>query len=191
MGPMLSAREAAEVLASRGLADGRTRRWARGMGRRVLASGLAGEPVRSAGTTWYDAHRITELAGWRAADLTSLPPPCDDALLVLRGRPDATPRDWSLLSNAGLVAAAEMSIVLRRLGVLPVVVTTCGYVVGGAEVTAVRRETKATLRLELRPSGDWFSAFHRCVLHTSAGNHWQLRYPRISRPGSSGWLGSP
>ena len=175
MGTMLSAREATDVLAGRGLHDGRGRPWSRGMGRRVLASGLAGEPIRTAGRTWFDADRVADLADWRDADLGLLESPCSDAFLLLRGRPDAGPLDWAELGNAGLVAAAELSIALRRHGYLPCVVTTCGYVVGGADVTSLRRETPSTIRLELRPAGRWFSAFHRSVLHTTAGNHWQLR----------------
>lgn len=190
MDSMLSTREAADLLGLHGITDGAARPWSRGMGRRVLATGVAGDPVRAAGTHWFDADRVADLLARPPVDLAGLAAPADAAFLLLRAGAHTRPDEGVTVSNAGLVAAAEIHIWLARLGVLPVVVTTCGFVVSGAEATGAVRLGPTRIRLDLRPAGAWFTSFERRRIHTTAGNHWQLRYPGCDSPTSSGWLGS-
>jgi hypothetical protein len=78
---------AAEILARDGLTPTRSRR--------VLATGLAGEPARTSAATPYDADRVRSLLDRPLVELDVQPPLGDRAVLELRvapgsGRPPAS-----------------------------------------------------------------------------------------------------
>lgn len=144
--------------------------------KRVLAAGLAGEPVRAGGALWYDEDRVRALAERRGLPRLRILELCPEGLVVIRStvlsvtRPRAEqlacidiPWDGvALWTRAGIGAALpERSY--------PVVGTVCGFVVVGADLTGFRRDEAGVLRTVLDDPGPWFDGLRDRLLPTSQG----------------------
>ncbi|HEU4811196.1 MAG TPA: hypothetical protein VFT00_03550 [Nocardioides sp.] len=163
----VSGRGAAEILGAAGIS--------RTMSCRILAAGLAGEPLRTSSATLYDASRVRGLLERRSVDVDHLPPPSDRALLEIRVPPGSTSESWTRIGNAGAIVRVQLRVLAQRHGFLPTVVTCCGFVLGGLEVTgALPLNQASTSKLETQPPGEWFTAFTGRRLHSTAGNPWRL-----------------
>lgn len=162
----VSERGAAEILGRAGLS--------RTMVRRVLATGLAGEPLRTSAATLYDASRVRSIAARPPVDRDHLPPPCDRALLEVRVAPGSSPDERVLIANAGAVVRVHLRMLVAQYGFLPLVHTCCGFVLGGAEVTDALALPATHTYLQVRPAGGWFTSFSDRRLQSGAGNAWRL-----------------
>ena len=159
----LSGRRAGELMECGGIG--------RSMARRILDAGLAGEPERVGRTLMYEAERIAGLLLRPDVDHDALPPPADQVLLRRR----VQRRDpWGTLTNCGVMAALQIRYAAERHGFVPMVVTCCGFVVGGAEVTGARSTHLTTVSLAMGPAGGWFEAFRDRQFYSPPGNSWSL-----------------
>jgi len=160
----MSARGAAEILSE--LPVGRT------LARRILAAGLAGEPVVTAGATPYDVERVRALLGRPFVEAS--PPPSDRVLLEVRVRPGLPAEEWSTLTGTSPILRAHLRILVEQHLLVPMVVTCSGFVLGGAEVVDALAVDRASTHLVTRPAGSWFAAFDGRRMSTGPGNAWRL-----------------
>ena len=158
---LVSAREAARILAPLGLNRTRTQT--------VLDSGLAGEPVRTPIAHLYDTATVLGLANrsevaWAERHLLG-----GHTLLVARGAFDTRRSTDELvrtfLSTAGFGLAHQMTLAMRatHFGPLPLVMTVCGFVVCGAEVSGLGPGSR------VRAPGPWFERVRERRLSTGPG----------------------
>lgn len=176
MNDWVSARGAAAILAGDGIS--------RKMSRRILAAGLAGEPLRTSSATLYDASRVRGLLERPIVDVDQLPPPCDRALLEIRVPPGSTSQSWTRIGNAGAIVRVQLRVLAERYDLLPAVATCCGFVLGGFEVTGalpLNEEalyeavpSQALTKLQAQPPGEWLTEFSDRRLPSTAGNPWRL-----------------
>lgn len=182
---LVSARQAAGVL----LAEGGI---ARLQARRLLAAGLAGPGVPSAGAVLYDQTAVQTLAMRPVLCLDDLAPVCPHGLVIARIDPTRrvdTSTGWDELA-ADLRAQPAMppltlALLAARMaayGSVPWVATLCGHVVLGADAIGVSaagagrdgtagdgagRDGAAVFALT-RP-GRWFEPIDGRVLPTGRG----------------------
>lgn len=173
----VSERGAAEILARDALS--------RTMSRRVLASGLAGQPVRTSAVSLYDATRVRSLLERPFVDVGRLPHPCGRALLDVRVAATADPADWVRIGNAGAVVRVHLRLLAEQHGFVPTVYTCCGFVLGGGEVTGALALPGTRSLLQVGQPGDWFSSFAGRRLQSGAGNPWRLWERLGPGPGQS------
>ena len=171
---LVSARQAAEVLRGCGLA----RRHAN----RVLASGLAGDPVVTPAATFYDEERVHELASRSVVDPREILPACPWGLLIGRrsvdvrldrqDQLDSVRDDWSL----GWLLTSQLRIRIRQHGHQPLVVTVAGHVALGADIVGIGERLgesgEHVAVMDLRDPGSWFEAFRDRRLPTGPGRPW-------------------
>jgi hypothetical protein len=142
---------------------------------RVLAAGLAGEPVETPAAHLYDADRVAALRARPVVDdTTPLPAACANGVLVARidprvppGPPELARGPWRL--SFGRWAA--LTVLINQHAMMPLVMTVGGFVLGGADVvgSAGAPEDRRLTLLRTRPAGDWFAAFDQHVLRTPPG----------------------
>ena len=158
--------------------------------RRVLAAGLAGEPVRYAGHLGYSADAVTALAAQEpisAVELDRLSP-----FIARLGRSRVLTTDQTWDEQAAIVAenwyVPSITGVWLRLHTplpdkrIPLVATIANLVAFGAEVTgfhhldttgvAVRSRRERPLTWHLAPPGDWFRSLQRGWLPLPPGPAW-------------------
>lgn len=162
----VSGRGAAEILGAAGIS--------RTMTCRILAAGLAGDAIRTASATLYDASRVRDLLERPPVDVDHLPAPCDRALLEIRVPPDSTSESRTRIGNASPILRMQLRVLAERHGFLPTVFSCCGFVLGGSEVTGALALPDSHCRLQVRPPGAWFESFEGRRLHSTAGNPWRL-----------------
>ena len=169
----ISTRQAATLLAGAGLS--------RSQSRRLLATGIAGRPLRTTSTHLYDAHRIRTLVAWPSVDGFSLPAPSDRALLEVRGAvEDCEATGLLSLCHLGVGARVQLRAAVSRYGCVPVVITSSSFVVATYEATEVFSEPDGDGLLRVRPAGPWAEAFREHRLYSPAGNQWMLRLPELA-----------
>lgn len=162
---LMSQREAARLLAAAGI--GRSR------ANRVLRCGLAGEPITVPGALLYESELVEELAAREHVDEEELGSVCPDGILVVR-------RDVNVgKSRAHQLAAISCGFPMawwkallfadriERTGPVPLVATTCGFVVLGAEVVGIEDDPAP-----LDNPGPWFQVLHERRLRTGSGRPW-------------------
>lgn len=163
---LISAREAAAVLRALGLSRERARL--------LLATGIAGEGVRTPGSLLYDAHRVRAVAERPELAPANILDACPHGLFVARLGPgrrvdlslDPAQRrepatgPWKL----SLPMWATLRVAASRGRSVPLVATVSGVVVLGAAITDARSEGEAGYRLELDEPGDWYD--------TLSGRRW-------------------
>jgi hypothetical protein len=135
----ISTSEATRVLAEVGVA--------RTQAQVLLAAGLAGPAVRSAGAVLYDEHRVRALADRALVEADELAPACSHGLFIARidrSRPVDVTTGW-----AGLVAQlslqprmppltrARLTARITAYGQLPWVATLCSHVVLAANSISI------------------------------------------------------
>ena len=172
----VSARGAAEILARDGLS--------RTTSRRVLAAGLAGEPLRTSAATLYDAGRVRSLLDRPVVELDVLPILGDRAVLEIRVAPGSDPDDRVRIGNAGALVRVHLRLLAAHHGFLPTLYTCCGFVLEGAEVTDAFGLSHHQTHLQVRPPGAWFASFSGTRLRSGPGNAWRL-WTRPPRAGQS------
>jgi hypothetical protein len=172
---LLSARQAAGVL----LREGGI---ARMQARRLLAAGLAGPGVPSAGAVLYEQTAVQTLAVRPLLDLDELAAVCPHGLVIARidrARRVDTATGWEGLA-ADLSAQQAMPPLTRALlaarmaayGSVPWVETLCGHVVLGADALSVRAagpDSDGTVAFTLTRPALWFDAIDDRVLPTGRG----------------------
>lgn len=170
---LISARQAAALLAEAGLS--------RSQSRRLLATGIAGLPVRTTSTHLYEGSRIRALVAWPPVDVFSMPSPSDRALLEVRGGAVEGCATTGLLrlSHLGAAVRAQLREAASRYGCVPVVVTSSSFVVAAYEATEVYPERGGWGSLQVRRAGSWAEAFREHRLYSPAGNQWLLWTPEL------------
>ncbi len=172
---LISAREAAEVLEPIGLG----RRHAD----RVLASGLAGEPVRTRSAVLYEAERVRDLAGRRTVGYRELMDRCRAGFFVARRDVDVRlTREEQLARLRG--GWGEVSpwawlgvrLQIERQGSLPFLATVSGFVVLGADIIGLHSQSE----LVLGPAGGWYDEVAGCRFPTGPGRPWVLHLGPLS-----------
>jgi hypothetical protein len=166
----LSQREAVLVLYE---AAGVTKRQAM----RLLASGLAGPVLRLPGVHLFEAARVAELVGREMVQDSTLDQLCPHGLFVARREVDpGVPHDQqrAALSDGWGYSpwtALWVNVRIERHGPYPLLATTAGYVVAGADIE------KAYLggRLGLTAPGPWFAALAGRRVPTGPGRTWWIR----------------
>jgi hypothetical protein len=184
---LISGRQATTVLFQAGL----TRRQAR----RVLDTGLAGSPHRTAGSHLYDADRVVGFAArpWLTETEVDLLFPRE--LFIARRDIDVSaPEDVQLSAVRDNWDLSPWSRVLLRVrcaehGFVPLVVTVGGFVVLGAEITDVFVAAPRRAVLALRAPGDWFEPVRGIRLSSGPGRDFVVR--GWNRPGPAPTVGSP
>jgi hypothetical protein len=168
----LSSRQAAVELARVGLA--------RDQARQVLATGLAGPGIRTAGALLYDEAKIHDLRRRPTARNADLDPRCRAGMFVTRGRhlDCSAPRSEQLASVCGGWRLSPFTVVLMQTRAergqpLPFIATVGGFVILGAEIHGVRGTTTAAT-LDLGNPGPWFDAFRDKRFETGRGGPWIL-----------------
>ena len=200
---LVSSREAEDALGTLGIS--------RRSARLVLASGLAGQPLRTRGALLYDATRVRDLVAApeveRALQRVRWP-----GLLVVR-LGAATPLDLAASQAAQFAAVAgpwqlspwlraRLGLAVRQHGRAAFVATVGTFVALGADIvgTHVRGATtgggpdvgsseqepdRAGAMLELSPPSDWFDGFRGRRLPTGGGGpwrYWSLPPPALPPP---------
>ena len=174
---MVSARGAAELLGEVGLGREEVRR--------LLLSGFAGPPVRTAGALLFDQQRVRELAAWPALPESVVDELCPFGLFVGRiprdRRLDMT-TEWSMLAgcvNGGWrlspLDRILMSARIERYVAMPFVATLCGYVALGGDVVGLEAERSGRTAFTLTEPGAWFAPFNQRRLLAGAGRSWLIR----------------
>jgi hypothetical protein len=172
---VIGARRARQLLTRRGVSE-----WS---ARKVLESGLAGEPIRSGSAVLYDEARVTELAQRPSVQWPEFYARCPAGVFVSRRDFDAAgsrteqlatlSEGWSAVCPWAWVG---MSLRLEMVGYFPFVATVGGLVVLGADIV----ETRGFSRLVLAPPGDWFEAAAGHWMPTGRGRRWFLDLGSVS-----------
>lgn len=157
---LISTTEAAERLADHGLSRERTRL--------LLETGVAGPPVRSSGAVQYDEARVAALRHWPTVEEGQLEDACPRGLMVARLAPhrrldltDAPAEQRRSISDDWHVPRAPRLLTFGRSALgqrTPLVATVSGYVLLGAEVTAMEPDGRSRCRLLLDEPGEWYDA---------------------------------
>jgi len=169
---LISARGSAALLAGIGLS--------REQARRVLASGLAGHAVRTAGALLYEERAVRDLIGWPVTEERRVDEACPTGMFVGRlgrSRPIDVTAPWEERANiagrAWHLSVWTVVLVQARMiggtgGWFPFVGTVGGFVAVGGDIVGLepdrshherneRREKR--VRLVLAQPGPWFAAF--------------------------------
>lgn len=171
---LVTARGAARLLAEIGIG--------RGPARRILAAGLAGEPVTTSSALLYDSDLVAELLRRPSLDPAMLSHPADQAVLDLRAQTWDQTQDRVELPNAGCFTVVRLTELLARVGRLPLVPSCHSFVLGGADVTGVTARSATTAELRVEPAGGWFAAFEGRRVYTPPGNCWHLWTAEMDEP---------
>lgn len=179
----VSRREAARILADEaGLARPRAER--------VLTSGLAGEPVRTAAVHLFEAERVRRLAQRPVVDGMELGGRFAGGVFVARRDLDLRVDEHERRSEVAtgwdfsIWVYVMLDSLVRQHGWMPLVATTCGFVTVGGEITGAARDpaTRAGT-LTIRPPGDWFEPVRAARVVTGPGAPWWMSQWRpFARP---------
>jgi hypothetical protein len=178
---LLSAREATRVLAEVGVA--------RTQAQVLLAAGLAGTGVRSAGAVLYDEAAVRALAARPEVDPDELAAACPHGLFIARidrSRPVDVTTGWADLARQLSLQPPMPGMTRALLGVrmtaypnLPWVATLCGHVVLGADAAHADLAAGGRIAFTLAPPSSWFAVLVDRVLPTSRGGRpWVVWTPR-------------
>lgn len=169
---LISTRDAARMLAPLGIN--------RAMVTRVLATGLAGEPVRAGRTSYWERASVEALREQETLDKPTL----DDLFswgpfvarrdidlhLPAERRLDQLADGWGFSRGTRLWLRAG----IFQRGTFPLVATTGGFITVGADIVdALPTEDRST-HLELRPPGPWFVDVAGKRLPTGPGRQWAI-----------------
>lgn len=161
---LISAREACGLLTREGVS--------RRAALRVLASGLAGEPVRTRSAVLYDDGRVAELAARPSLDWPDAEQWSPGGFFVSRRDFPATSsradQVAALSGDWGSVCPWEWLVVqlqVNQHGSFPFVATVGGLVVLGADIVEVRGLSKVVLA----DPGPWFDDVAECWFPTGPG----------------------
>lgn len=161
---------------------------ARDQARQVLATGLAGPGIRTAGAVLYDEAKVHQLRRRPNARRTDLDPRCHDGMFVTRGRhlDYSAPRSAQLASVRGDWWLSPLTVVLLETRAeqgrpVPFIATVGGFVVLGAEIRGVRGTTK-TATLDLADPGPWFDTLRDKRFETGRGGPWILWTSKAGTP---------
>ena len=95
-------------------------------------------------------------------------------VLMQRVASGSDPGRWSVLTPVGLGSHIGLRLPLLLDGVLPLVRTTCGFVIEGHEVTGTRQQQPLSVELVTRPAGAWFDEFREQRVVSPPGHRWYL-----------------
>lgn len=175
MAPLVSSREALSVLRAAGVGARSAER--------VLATGLAGEPVRTRSALLYDEERVRRLAERPVLPGRALAEHCPQGLFVARRDlpPGLTRQDQERCFAAGwggvsVWVVLRLQLEIARVGPRPFVACTGGFVTFGAEITRVGGD-RGSVTFELSAPGPWFGAFEGSRLRTGPGRPWVIHEP--------------
>jgi len=186
---LISAREAADVLAPLGLSRESTRR--------VLRAGLAGVGQATKASFLYEHERVVALCEWPLVDPGRLDAAVHGGVFVARlgagldvGQ-HASPDHWRNASRGPWRVSpwlrARMSITLERQSFVPLVATMGGFVVLGADITGgvlhpggeatIGDQPGRTCTFTLAEPGAWFRGFEGHRFPTGPGAAWRWWQP--------------
>lgn len=149
-----------------------------GLGRdttaRVLASGLAGEPVVTSTAKLFERSRVEELRVRPEVTVAHVRRACPEGILVGRLDPRRTGPEgpW----RAAWVGQAMIRILAQSLGRFPLVVTvgsfvlSCHDIVGCSATNPPGAGKGGYMQLDLREPGDWSRHFEERLLVTPPGH---------------------
>ncbi|WP_109509290.1 hypothetical protein [Nocardioides speluncae] len=180
----VSGREAALILAEAGLS--------RGQARKVLAAGLAGPSLSTAGSLLYDEARVRALLARAVVERGDLPDLCRATMFVarLRARRDIAAPDqrWQgadlSAPEAEQVDAARMywdlspwvemmiRVAIQEHGFVPFVATVAGFVALGGNATRVSYVEGRGDAFTLEPPTSWFHPLRQARVPTGPGGPW-------------------
>lgn len=185
----VSMREAAGILGPTGIDRETTRR--------LLAAGLAGEGVRLKHSVLYRRDRVEALAarpeiphggqpGWPHPGPTEslLPEICHAGTFVVRlpTRAPVDPGSW-MQTCAGpwqisAYGRVRLQVMVETRGLVPLLATLGGFVVMGADITAVKPCLSARgaifTRVELAEPGEWFDQCQGLRFRPHRGQPWWM-----------------
>ncbi|MDT0201979.1 hypothetical protein [Nocardioides sp. AE5] len=182
--PVVSAREAAELLAITDLP--------RTSIRRALTAGVAGHPVRTRGALLYARQDVVALAQ-PPLTLDDLPEPANYGTFVARLRfgladdvrfPDGLPEDDRRSSvspgwQMGWLTCVTLELLARKEKPMPMLATCGGFIVAGATILGAHAESgHGSAALTLGPPGPWYADLHHRVLRTPPGRPWTILWAR-------------
>lgn len=146
---------------------------------RVLATGLAGEPLVTPAPHLYDDGAVARLLLRRELDDREVREACPQGLLVARR---AAVTIEQLADGWGIAGVMTIWIEarVRRRGFVPLVATVGGFVTRGAEIVGATtvdgaEPTRPWSSLTLRaPTGVWSDRFRDARSATGTGRPWSL-----------------
>jgi hypothetical protein len=167
---LISGRESCALLAEAGV----TRRQAQ----RVLAAGLAGDPVRTRSACLYDEADVRALVDTRVVSWREMSERCPYGFFIARRHVSAVAdraeqlavvsTGWGAISPYRLL---DLRMQLDAVGAIPFVATVAGFVVLGADIRGVWRGA-----LELGEPGGWFDDdLATARLPSGPGRPWVLQ----------------
>ena len=170
---LISQREAARILTEVGPS--------RRLAEKVLATGLAGTPLRSTASLLYDRSRVEALAAWPTTHREEQQRVCPHGLFVARRLVDVTQplevqydtatTNWDLSPYTRVRLRARVA----EHGPMPFIAATCGWVTTAAEITAVLVARNGRAVFTLDQPGAWADAFREHRVPTLPGRSWQIR----------------
>lgn len=171
---LMSGREAAAVLARKGLT--------REPARRLLLAGFAGPAVRLRGVLLYEADRVEELADRQPVTFEEWIRACPRGAFVLRTWRDVDVQApieeqlerlrlcWWLSIPARILIAESV----HRDGFHPLLVTVSGHVAVAGEIVGLQRVSQRRTQLLVRPAGAWQEALLGRQVDLGLAGPWQL-----------------
>lgn len=170
---LVSGRQACEVLREVGVGANAARA--------LLASGIAGTPLRTRNVHLFDATLVHAVAQRPTVPWRTVQESCPAGIFIARRQVDlTTPYEEQLESLAGGWEGISpwtwipISHRISQAGSLPFVATVAGFVAFGAEI--VGRQTRG--RMLLRRPGDWYGRLAGQRLPTGSGRPWVVRLAR-------------
>jgi len=167
--------------------------------RELLACGLAGQPVTTAGSLLYDARRVEALGTWPMVTLDDLDDICPGGIFIARRRvpwsPQSSPQpspppsdiarawggDWPL----SYLTPLWLRLQIERHGPFPFLGVVCGFITFGASITAVdisavgisavKSAGSDSYDLALAPAGTWFDTLRQHRLDAPGGKTFMVR----------------
>lgn len=147
---------------------------------RVLAAGLAGEPVRTSSSLLFDEAAVRELAARPVVPDVEVEVACPTGLFIARrdvpvnqpgpAQREALQRGWAF--SAWTTLWLRMAVVDH--GSLPLVATVGGFVTTGADLLDAVPGPGGYV-LDLREPGAWFESLRGRRLLSGRGREWAVR----------------
>jgi hypothetical protein len=160
--------------------------------RRVLESGLAGDPVVTPSALLYDRAVVQQLVERPLVRADRVDELCPHGLFVARREINvrSSRDDQVAVLEPGWTfsgfTALWLDLLISRRGPLPFVATIAGFVVFGGVIEALRSDGSHHARLRLGMPGEWFDEMADGQLVTGPGREWSIRgWSASTRPTDS------
>jgi hypothetical protein len=169
---LISERQATSILSRVGVA--------RRQGRRILAAGLAGEPLVTSAAKLYDGRAVDRLTEWPLVDHDDVDQICPRGYFIARRDGEHTLAALADGWDIAWLATTWLQIIVERDGPLPLIATVAGFVVRGADIEDVDFGVGGRATFRLTEAGSWFEHLRGRRFSTGPGRDCVVRLPGVS-----------